>query len=75
MTPTRAVDERSTALEDLIFELDNVQEDLGDSLSNTLVTSLIEVQDEARSELVFLSEETRLAGQPLGTEKGSVRNG
>jgi len=74
MTPTRAVDERSTALEDLIFELDNVQEDLGDSLSNTLVTSLIEVQDEARSELVFLSEETRLAREEAIWDRGIRRN-
>jgi len=74
MTPTRAVDERSTALEDLIFELDNVQEDLGDSLSNTLVTSLIEVQDEARSELVFLSEETRLAREEAIWGRGIRRN-
>lgn len=61
MATTREVDERSAALEDLIFELDNVQEDLGDSLSNTLVISLIEVQDEARDQLISLFEEARLA--------------
>lgn len=61
MAPTQLSDERSAALEDLIFELDNVREDLGDSLPNTLVISLIEIQDEARDGLVSLSEEAQFA--------------